>query len=177
MFINYKMAILNYTLMLLFVLLTTLIQNSLLPSIFGISTPIYLWIPYLIYWALYRKTGETVFMIYFITFNVASTSPLLVSYILIFNALIFLTLLFLKQIYYTSWTFFSIACFLTLILFPISLWILSQFMDGIAYFQFIPWIKGVIATWILSFPLLLFFQWIDHLTIIKQKEYKHMGVL
>ena len=164
--------------MLLFVPLITLIQNSFVTSVFGIGTPIYLWIPYLIYWALYRKTSDAVFIVYFVSFNIASTSPLLASYLLIFNSLVLLTLLFLKKIYYTSWMFFSIACLLILILCPVSLWILSQFMDGIAYFhKLIPWIKGVITTWSLSFVLLWFFQWLDQLTIIKPAEHKKLGVL
>lgn len=178
MFINYKTALLNYSLMLLFVPLITLLQNSFITSVFGTSTPIYLWIPYLIYWALYRKPWEAVFIVYFVSFSIASTSPLLASYILAFNSLVLLTLLFLKKVYYTSWMFFSIACFLILTLCPISLWVLSQFMDGIAYFHtLIPWIKGVSITWSLSFPLLLFFHWIDQLTIIKPVEHKKVGIV
>ena len=164
--------------MLLFLPLITLVQNSFITSVFGTSTPIYLWVPYLIYWSLYRKPWEAVFIVYFVSLSIASTSPLLASYILAFNSLVLLTLLFLKKIYYTSWVFFSIACFLILILCPVSLWILSQFMDGIAYFhKLIPWIKGVLITWSFSFPLLFFFHWVDRLTIIKPVEHKRVGIL
>ena len=63
------------------------------------NIPIYLWIPCLIYWAIYRQTVETVFIVYFITFNTASTSSLLTGYFLVFNAVILLVLLLFKRIY------------------------------------------------------------------------------
>ncbi len=167
MFINYKLAILNYTTMIALFLLITIIQNSLWPSLFD-NIPIYLWIPCLIYWALYRQTVEAVFIVYFITFNTASTSSLLTGYFLVFNAVILLVLLLFKRIYYTSWMFFSIACALTLLSFPVLLWVLTRMMNGPVYFHgFIAWLGGGLMTWILSFPLLGLFQWVDHLTITK----------
>ena len=178
MFTNYKLAVLNYTVMMLFIPFLTMIQNSFWPSIFGNQIPIYLWIPCVIYWALYRRTGETVLMIYFITLSVASTSSLLAGYLLAFHALVLLTLFLFKRVYYTSWIFFSTACALTLLFFPFSLWVLSHIIAGKAYFPgFLSWIGGGVATWILSFPLLSLFQWIDHLTITQSAEHKQPGVL
>ena len=157
--------------MMLLILIINLFQNSLWPAVFGTNLPIYLWIPFLIYWALYRKTGETIFMIYFITLSIASTSSVLTGYLLTCNSLILLTLLVFKRIYYTSWVFFSTACAFTLIFFPILLWILSQMIDGRTYFHgFVPYLMGAVVTWVLSFPLLNLFQWIDNMTIIKSIE-------
>ena len=60
MFINYKTAFFNYIVMILLIFCIILIQNSIWPSLFGIYAPIYLWLPCLIYWGLYRNTGEAV---------------------------------------------------------------------------------------------------------------------
>ncbi|MDE0518086.1 MAG: hypothetical protein OXH36_00810, partial [Bdellovibrionales bacterium] len=135
----------------------------------------YLWIPCLIYWALYRKIGETVFMLYFITLNTIATSPLLTGYLLIFHSLILIVLFVFKRIYYTSWVFFSTACAFSVLLFPISMWILSRIMNGTVYsYMFLPWLGGGIVTWILSFPILGLMKWIDQMTIGKSAKYKSM---
>lgn len=178
MLINYKLSFLNYFMMILSTLVITILQNSLWPSFFGTNFPIYLWIPFLIYWALYRKTGETVFMVYFITLSVASTSSVLTGYLLSCNSLVLLTLLVFKRIYYTSRVFFSTACALTLMFFPILLWLLSQIMNGrtFYFYGFIPYLTGAVVTWIFSFPLLNLFQWIDNLTITKSAKHS-AGVL
>ncbi len=178
MFTNYKMAFLNYSVMMLLILLITMIQNSLLPSFFGTHIPIHLWIPCLIYWGLYRRTGETVFMIYFIALSIASSSSLLTGYLLTFNGLVLLTLLLFKRIYYTSWVFFSTGCALTLIFFPLLIWVFAQIVGGPFYFHgFLSELGGALLTWIFSFALLSLFQWIDYLTITKPKEHKRPGVL
>ena len=161
--------------MIIFILLIAMIQNSLWPTVFGTYIPIYLWIPCFIYWALYRKTGETVFMVYFITLSTVATSPLLAGYLLTFNSLVLLVLFLFKRLYYTSWIFFSAATAFTLLFSPIPLWILPQIMKGTVYFHgVIPWLGGGIVTWILSFPMLGFLKWIDHLTIIERVEYKQI---
>jgi len=177
MFTNYKMAFLNYSIMIISIPVITMIQNSLWPSLSGIKIPVYLWIPCLIYWGLYRKTTEAVFMVYFITLNIASTSSLPAGYLLTFNSSILLILLLFKRIYYTSLIFFSTACAASLFFFPILLWSLSWVIDGKTYFHgFILWLGGGITTWILSFPLLGVFQWIDNITA-KSIEYRKMEAL
>ncbi|MDE0119993.1 MAG: hypothetical protein OXM55_08320 [Bdellovibrionales bacterium] len=173
MFTNYKIVLINYILMIIFILFIAVIQNSLWPSVFGTHIPTYLWIPCLIYWALYRKTGETVFMLYFITLNTTATSPLLTGYLLIFHSLALIVLFLFKRIYYTSWVFFSTACAFSVLFFPIPLWFLSRIINGTMYLHgFLPWIGGCIITWILSFPILGLLKWIDHRTIGKSAGYK-----
>ena len=159
--------------MISFIFIIIMIQNSFWPSFFGTYIPVYLWIPCLIYWALYRQPGETTFMVYFIAMSVAANSSLMTGYLLTCNSLVFLSLLVFKRVYYTSWVFFSTACAFTLFFFPILLWILPQITDGKTYFPgFIPWLAGGLITWILSFPLLGLFQWIDNLTIVQSSERK-----
>ena len=173
MFVNYKWAGLNYFIMTLLVLLIIMVQNSLWPSFFGTHFPLYLWIPCLIYWSLYRRIGETVLMAYFIAFCLASSSPLMLGYLLSFNSLVLLILLLFKKIYYTSWVFFSVSTAGALFFFPLIIWIFAEVMGGHSYFYgFLPELGGAILTWIFSFALLGFFQWIDHLTITKPKETK-----
>ena len=117
-------------------------------------------------------------MLYFITVSVASTSSLLTSFLIVFHSLVLLTLLLFKRIYYTNWMFFSTACALTLLFFHFPFYILSRIMDDKFYFHgFLPWLSGGTITWILSFPLLGLFQWIDRLTIKKTIEYKRSGGL
>ena len=178
MFTNYKMAFLNYSVMMLLILLIIMIQNSIWPAFFGVHIPIHLWIPCIIYWGLYRRTGETVCMIYFITLSLASSSSLLTGYLLTFNGLVLLILLLFKRIYYTSWIFFSIGCALTLIFFPLLIWVFTKIIDGHFYFYgLLPELGGAMITWIFSFLLLGLFQRIDYLTITKPKEYKNPGAL
>ncbi len=158
--------------MIIFILMITLLQN-VWSGLFGFDIPIYLWIPCIIYWSLYRKTGETVFMVYFITLNVASTSALSAGYLLVCNSLVLLVILLFKRVYYTSLTFFSKASALTLLLYPIGLWTLSQTMEGKGYLQgILPWLTGSVITWILSFPLLSLFQKVDSATTIKTEGQK-----
>lgn len=172
MFINYKMAFLNYAGMGGVILFATLFQTTS-PGLFGFDIPIYLWIPCLVYWGLYRHTGETIFMVYFITLCIASTSSLLVGCLLIFNGLVLLTILLFKRIYYTSLMFFSTACALALLFFPIVLWVLSQFIEGKTYSHKIPaWLAGMLTTWALSFLLLGFFKGIDSFTLVKKEGEK-----
>lgn len=172
MFINYKMALLNYTTMITFILMITLFQN-VWSGLFGFDIPVYLWIPCIIYWSLYRKTGETVFIVYFITLNIASTSSLFAGYLLFFNSLILLTILLLKRVYYTSLAFFSHTTALTLLFYPTGLWTLSQIMEGKSYLHgILPMLTGALLTWILSFPLLRLFQTVDSFTIIKTEGQK-----
>ncbi len=172
MFINYKMAFLNYIVMGMIILLITLFQNTG-PGLFGFDIPLYLWIPCLVYWGLYRNTGETIFMVYFITLSIASTSSLLAGYLLTFNGLVLLTILLFKRIYYTSLMFFSIASALALFFFPVVLWVLSQFMESKAYLHAIPtWMAGMGITWALSFLLLGLFKGIDSFTLTKTEGEK-----
>jgi len=157
----------------LFIFLVILTQNSLWPSFFGTYIPIYLWIPCLIYWAIYRNTGETIFMLYFITINIASTTSLPITYLLSFHALMVLVLFLFKRIYYTSWLFFNTACACALFCFQPVIWGLSYIVDNKSYFHgWIPWIVGGIITWVLAFPILSVFQWMDHITIHRSKEYQ-----
>ena len=173
---NYKLILLNYLIMMVLILGLTTLQNTVYFSFFGLSTfPIYFWIPCLIYWALYRKIGESTFMLYFITLSVATSSSLHLGLLIIFNSLLMLSLFLFKRIYYTSWVFFSIACATTLFLFPILLWILARILEGKYYFHnILPWILGGMLTWLLSFVLLNLFQRIDKLTLTTGKENKKL---
>lgn len=171
MVINFKLLFLNYALMLCLIPFLTMIQNSIWPSIFTNSIPIYLWIPFIIYWAIYRKPGETIFIIYITTLSVASTSSLFAGYLLILHALILLTIYLFKRVYYTNWMFFSTACAVTLFLIPIILWVLSQINNSLVYFSgTINWLLGGFITWVLSFVILFILKKIDSITLFTQNK-------
>ncbi len=162
----YKITLFNYFVMMgLVPLVIIIIQSGLWPLIVK-SLPLYLWVPYLIYWILYRHTIETVVMIYILSFMIASSSSILVSHLLLIHAVMFLTILFFKRVYYTSMKFFSTACGVSLLLFPLLLWVLSVWLEGQFYFPgLLVCLGGGVLSWGLGFPLLFSVQFIDKQTL------------
>ena len=147
------------------------IQNNIWPVIFGITLPLHLWIPFLVYWTLYRSTGSTILFIYLITINMISLSVIPISCLLGIACLTTLLLIFFKRVYYVNWIFFSIGTGLTLFFFPILLLLFSFWSDEKIYIpNLIFWIGGGVISWLLSFPLLWFFQKMDQLLNIKPEE-------
>ena len=171
MFKKYKMYILNYLIMITLFFLIGLFENSLLPGIFGPLFPICLWMPFLIYWTMYRKIGEAIFMIYFITFSLASLSSLHISYLLVFHSLVLLTLILLKKFYYISWVFFTLAVAGAVFSFPLVLYILQTTMgEKVAFPNVLFWFVGGVIAWLFSFPLLSLVKWIDFRTILPPRH-------
>ncbi len=170
-FAGSKAVFVNYGgLIILFIPVIVITQNNIWPGVTGINFPLYLWIPFLVYQALYRKAGEAVFMAYFITFSSASTSSMPAGFLLAVNALILLALFLFKRIYYNSLMFFSTASIGALLFFPIALWFLFYIMTGTIYFHgFTALLGGVTVTWLFSFPLLGLLKWWDRLTIHERK--------
>lgn len=149
-------------------LLVVHFQNSIWPEIFGEYFPLYLWIPCLIYWLLYRSTWQAGIWIYIFSLWMAANSTILLSHFLMLLALMFLVILFFQRVYYTSLNFFSTACAVSLLCFPCLSWLLSIWLEGYFYFPpLLSWIGGGMVSWILSFPLFFLFTWIDHLQIKK----------
>ncbi len=164
----YKTNLLSDTLTIFLMVLVIIFQNSFWPEIFGKHLPLYLWIPCLIYWLLYRTTWKATLMIYFLSFLVAASSTVLISHLLLIHSLIFLITLFFKRVYYTSWTFFSTACAISLLFFPPLLWISSILLENHFYFPpVLYWIGGGMISWLLSFPLFLLLQQTDQLCLKK----------
>ena len=166
MFLNYWVAI-------TLILITALVQNTLRISFFGFDAPFYLWIPCLLYWAIYRGAWSTVFMVYFITLNTVSVGALPIGYILIFNSLSVLVLFLFKRVYYTDIMFFSIATAVALLFFPIGIWVLSLVTEGPMYFHHpVSWLLGGLVTWLISFLIFYIFQRLDQLTMTPDGEQK-----
>ena len=148
------------------VFLIGLFENSILPGVFGHLFPICLWVPFVIYWIIYRQIGPAIFMIYFVTFCLASLSSLHIGYLLVFNSLVFLTLILLKKFYYVSWVFFSLASAGALFSFPLVVYILQITMgQKVAFPNVLFWLVGGAVAWLFSFPLWGLIKWIDFITI------------
>lgn len=167
----YKTTLLSDTLTTFLIVLVVIFQNSIWPETIGRHFPLYLWVPCLMYWLLYRTTWKAVLMIYFLSFFIAASSTALVSHLLLIHSLTFLITLFFKRVYYTSWTFFSTACAISLLFFPLLLWISSVWLENHLYIPpVLYWIGGSVLSWALSFPLFLLLQQTDQLCL--KKTYK-----
>ncbi len=162
----FKTTFWNHTIiMIVCILLIMIVQNSLWPLSVSKGIPIYLWIPCLVYWFLYRTTGESLLMIYFISLITAGSTTVLVSYLLLIHALIFLVILLFKRVYYTSLVFFSVATGLSLLCFPVLLWMISMGSEKYVSQVFF-WLNGSVVSWLLSFPLLWLFTKTDRIMLM-----------
>ena len=171
MFISYKTAVLNYLAMTAMVFFVTLVQNSLWPAVFGTYAPLYLWPACVVYWTLYHKPGSAVFIIYLVSLSTASTSSQPFGCILLFNSLIFMTIIFFKRIYYTNFKFFGTALVIALLCLPLIFWLFSLITDGKSYFYgFLPYLAGILASWLFSCPVFGMLKYIDHLTHAQTAE-------
>jgi len=171
LFLNYKKILLSVVYMVFTVLFISTIQNNIWPVIFGITVPLQLWIPCLVYWTLYRSTGSIIVFVYLNTINIVSLSVLPLSGLLGITCLIALLLIFFKRVYYVNWMFFSIGTAITLFFLPVLLLCFSIWSDGKTYIpSLVFWIGGGIISWLLSFPLFWFFQRLDQLLNIKPEE-------
>ena len=166
-----KASWINYIAVTAFIPLIIIVQTGLWPSFWkGIApsffnAPIYLWIPYLIYWTLWRTTKEAVIIIYLLSFMIAAAGTQPAGRVLFIHCLIFLTVLFFKRVYYTSLRFFSAAVGLSLLTLPLLIGLLSLWLDGRFDFPGVRlWLMGGVLTWVLAFPLLFCLQAADHLT-------------
>ena len=166
MFPSFKARLINYTLMLIVIFGISMIQSTFWPFVFSSYIPLYLWLPFLVYWALYRGAWETLFMTYFLTFAIASTSTISPSHFLLIHSLFFLALITVKKFYYINRMFFGISCVISFLLFPILLWTLSIIENNSSFTPaIISWILGGIVSWLLAWPLLYLLKSLDNKTI------------
>lgn len=172
-FFNYKKILLTFFYMIITIFFISILQNNIWPVIVGIHLPLQLWIPCLVYWALFRSAGPAIFFIYLMMINMVSTSAIPFGCLLGVTSLITLLLIFFKRVYYINWMFFSIGTALVLLFFPLLLWLFSGWTDEKIYIpNLIFWLGGGLMNWLFSFPLLWLFQWVDQLLNIKPEEQK-----
>ena len=99
-----KKVLLNHVLFAGLFLFALVFQNRIWPAFFGL--PLFLFAPFLVYGALYRKSGSVIFMLYFISFCLASSSALPFSYLLAFNSFLTLLLFLFRKVYAINTLFF-----------------------------------------------------------------------
>ena len=166
-----KRLLLNQTLFLFVFLLAFVVQNRLWPLGTAMALPLFLWPAFLVYGALYRGATSAVFMVYFISFFLSSSSSVPLGYVLIFNSFVTLLLLVFRRIYSINTLFFSLICALILFLFPAFLFLLASLLGESPYVYGASfWVGGAILSWLFSFPLLYLFRVLDSLSLPSKKS-------
>ena len=155
-----KKVWLNHVLFAVLFLFTLVFQNRIWPAFFGL--PLFLFAPFLVYGALYRKPSSIIFMLYFISFCLASSSILPFSYLLAFNSFLTLLLFLFRKVYAINTLFFSLTCALVLFLFPAFLFLFALVLGDTPYvYGPFFWIGGAFFSWVFCLPLLKVFQVLD----------------
>ncbi len=150
----------NYFFMVGSLFLLTLAGSSIGPVF--LHLPFLLWVPFMIYWILYRKTTETLIMLYFITWVVSSTSTVPTSHLLLLNSGFFLILTLFKNVYYTHKMFFGLACAVMFLLMPFTLGLLCKATGMKAYLPSLTvWVPGSVLNWFLIWPLFYLLRFAD----------------
>lgn len=140
-------------------------QTSLWMQVLGNFPPPQLWLPAFVYWALYRKPPESIAMLYLTVFIAGSLTALPYSLLLLILIAIYVGLFFLKErIYWSGSTFFMLACGFSILLFPITHFIFSWFMEAnpIHDPELFNWIISILLTMLCALPLYHLFSLIDH---------------
>lgn len=157
----------NIGLFALAALLLGTIQTSLWFQIFGYFPAPALWIPCLLYVALFRSTLETVVFAYIIAFVLSTLTAMPEGMLMIACVALALTAQVFKQrIYWTSSSYFMMTCGLASILFHLVHWAVS-FVVGdhpMTSPQISDWLIEALLTPLaapLMFPL---FRWFDRVT-------------
>jgi len=164
--LTFKPIFINYILMSFVIFGIILVQSTFWSFFISRYIPLLLWLPFLVYWSLFRGTWETIFIIYLLSVSLATTSTVPVSYFLLTHLLFFIILITFKKFYYTNRTFFSLACALSFIFLPIFLGILSILKEGSSFFPpLMPWMTGGILSWFFAWPLFYLLKWLDDQTL------------
>ncbi len=158
---------LNFTLFILSAALGCAFQTSLWMQVFGTFSTPQMWIPFAVYWSLYRSPLEAVAMIYGLTILATSFSGVPFSVFLIALCGTHIALSFLKQrILWGSATFFMLASGGASVAFPVLHLIVSWIVEErpIHRPEIFTWLLSVLLNMLLSLPLLRLFNWFDSLT-------------
>lgn len=154
----------------LFILITLLLagaQTSFWLQIFGYFPPPALWMPVLVYLALFRGTLETIILSHLVAIAISSATTMPIGFVLVSSLTVALSVqIFKTRIFWMQSTYFMMVSGLSVFVFHLahfaSTWLLGD----------IPLTSPAIADWIIQalltplvapllFPL---FRWIDSLT-------------
>lgn len=149
------------------------LQTSLWFQIFGHFPAPALWIPCLIYIALFRSTFETVVFAYIIGFTLSTLTAMPEGVLMIVCvALALVTQLFKQRIYWSASSYFMMTCGLASILFHLVHWAVSYVVGDhpMTSPQVSDWLIEALLTPLAApmiFPLL---RWFDRITQREQSS-------
>lgn len=143
------------------------IQTSLWFQIFGYFPGPALWIPCLIYVALYRSTLETVIFAYFVGFALSSMSAMPEGMLMLVCLALALTAQMFKQrIFWPGSSYLMMVCGLAALIFHVYHW-LGTFILGehpMTSPAIMDWLIEALLTPLAAPPLFPVFQWFDRIT-------------
>ena len=163
----------NVLLYSLFSLFLVTLQTSLWYLWLGPFPPPYLWIPPIVFLALYRPPLKAIFTIYVVSIAISSMSSISPGLLMLNHLLIFTILLTLKsRIFWIGKSYFVIATTLACFSFVPIHWILSLIVESnpIPYPRVLPWFVGVLLTPLFSTLMYNVFNWLDRITKADQVQ-------
>ncbi len=156
----------NVLLFLMATLLLATLQTSLWFQIFGYFPSPALWIPCLIYVALYRSTLEVIIYSYLTAFVLASMTAMPEGVLMVSCLAVALTArLFKERIYWVSASYVMMVCGLGALFFQIFHWAATYVLgDPITGPAVIDWFIEALLTPLAAPVLFPVFRWFDRLT-------------
>ena len=164
---NSSLIFANYFLFTFVTIILTSLQCSLWMQFFGYFPAPQLWLTTLIYWTLYRKPLESIFMAYILTAVAGALSSIPTNMLLfIIIILVFLAMMVKRRIFWAGPTFFMICAGLSTLIFPTVHFGLSWLIETnpIHDIEALDWLLSALLTALLSLPLYYLYDWIDKLT-------------
>lgn len=157
----------NIFLMILSVVLLGTIQSSFWFQVFGYIPAPALWIPGLIFIAIFRTSLEA--MIVTAVFGFALSTMTAMSDGLLLSAMYMVTIgsrLFRKRIFWSSNSYTMILCGFSAFFFHVFYWIISLLFEAtkLTSPQMIDWIAESLLTSLFAPTLFALFHWIDRIT-------------
>jgi hypothetical protein len=157
----------NVALFLLATLVLASMQTSLWFEVFGYFPGPALWIPCLVYVALYRSTLETVIYSYLTAFVLSNLTAMPEGLLMISCLALALSVQVFKQrIYWTSSSYFMMVCGLAVLFFHV-VHMLSTFLlsdSPLSHPQLTDWLIEALLTPLAAPVLYPVFRWMDRLT-------------
>jgi hypothetical protein len=147
-------------------LLLISLQTSLWMQIFGDFPPPQFWLPIFVYWAVYRRSYESILMIYLSMLMVGSMTALPYGILLLILVVLYIGLYYLRdRIYWSGSTFYMLACGFSTLVFPIAHLVISWILESnpIHDPELFHWIISILMTMLLSLPLYRILSFVDRL--------------
>ena len=161
------LALTNYLTFLILTIALTSLQCSLWLQFFGYFPSPYMWIPTLVYWALYRRIHEGLLMCYMLVITTVSLSSIPISLFLFLNLIFYALAILIKQrIYWNGPTYLMLISGITSMTLTFFHFILSWILETkpIVDPEILDGILSGLFTSLVSLPLYYIFAKIDHVT-------------